>query len=112
MATSLGSAARLLAAACALAGSPPSSLTTTCTGCPLMPPSWLLTYFAQAGTTVAPWLLLDACGPVSDAMTPTVIGVPVSFAAEPESVLEVELAELPQALRATSAASGSADIPA
>src|SRR5215469_2585695 len=67
-------------AACAVAGSPLSSMTMTWTGWPLMPPLALI-QSAQAGATVAPWSLEDACGPVSEPITPILITAPFGAAA-------------------------------
>jgi hypothetical protein len=47
-----------------------------------MPP-WAFTQSAHAGATVAAWLLLDACEPVSETIIPSLIGDPVG-AVEPD----------------------------
>jgi hypothetical protein len=59
-------------AAWAVAGSPLSSRTMTWTWWPSMPPLALI-QAAQAGATVAPWSLEEACGPVSEPITPILI---------------------------------------
>jgi hypothetical protein len=41
-----------------------------------------LTQAAQAGATVAPWSLEEACGPVSDPITPILISAPFGAAAD------------------------------
>src|SRR5579871_224115 len=71
---------RSCSAACALAGSPPSSSTYTLTAWPLMPPL-AFTHASHAGATVAAWSLEDACEPDRLAMTPTLMTEPVGAAA-------------------------------
>src|SRR5947207_3456221 len=82
MAATLSSSTSFFSAACAFAGSPPSSSAKTFTGCPLTPPNCSLTYRSQAGPTVWPWFDDDACDPVNEPMTPTLIGEPVGAGAE------------------------------
>ena len=67
-------------AAWAVAGSPLSSMTMTWTGWPSMPPLALI-QAAQAGATVAPWSLEEACAPVSEPITPILISAPFGAAA-------------------------------
>ena len=57
-----------------------SSMTMTWTGCPSIPPLALI-QAAQAGATVAPWSLEEACGPVSEPITPILISAPFGAAA-------------------------------
>src|SRR5690349_2858533 len=80
-------------AAWAVAGSPLSSRTMTWTGCPSMPPL-ALTQAAQAGATVAPWSLEEACAPVSEPITPILISAPFGAAADVPLVVAPDDEEL------------------
>src|SRR5215469_2641430 len=80
------SAMNVCPAAWAVAGSPLSSMTMTWTGCPLIPPL-ALTQAAQAGATVAPWSLEEACAPLSEPITPILISAPFGAEADVPLVL-------------------------
>jgi hypothetical protein len=81
MATTLSWSISFFSTDCAVAGLPASSTVMICTGWPSMPPL-ALTHSAQAGATVALWLLLEACEPLSDAMLPILMTDPFgAFAA-------------------------------
>src|SRR3954451_24220398 len=76
MASTWSLSTNCFSAACAFAGSPPSSTETTWTRWPLRPP-FAFTQSAHAGPTVAPWSQLDACEPVLAPITPILMPEPV-----------------------------------
>ena len=75
----------------------------------MMPPL-ALTQAAQAGATVAPWSLEEACAPVSEPITPILISAPfgaaadVPLAAVPDDADDEELLPLLHAATPSAAA--------